>query len=156
METITVGIDDSDGARRALRWALDLAKATGATVEAVRVFPRTFSWIDRDLSAAELERSRQSAQRAARRELDLVVEDVVGQHHDVKVLPVVLLGDPATTLVEESAGNDLLVLGSRGRGGLASLLLGSVSRRCVESSRCPVVVVPARDPEHAEGPAGTE
>jgi len=147
MDTITVGIDDSDGARRALRWALDLAADTGATVEAVRVFPRTFSWIDRDLSADELERSRASAQRAARRELDLVVDDVVGEQSDAKVSPLVLLGDPATTLVEQAAHHDLLVLGSRGRGGLASLLLGSVSRRCVESSRCPVAVVPAGDAE---------
>ena len=142
VDLITVGIDDSEGARRALRWALDLGAATGATVKAVHVFPRFLSWIDGDLSVDELEQSREGAMRAARRELDEVLNDVVGNRNDVLVLPDVVLGDPAPTLVDQSSEADLLVVGSRGRGGLKGLLLGSVSRRCTESARCPVVVVP--------------
>jgi nucleotide-binding universal stress UspA family protein len=144
MDTIVVGIDDSDGARRALRWALELAKTTGATIEAVHVFPRYFSWIDGDLSTADLERSREGAMGAGRRDLDRVLAGTVGDRTDVKVTATVLLGEPAPTLVEHAVGADLLVVGSRGRGGLAGLLLGSVGRRCTEASSCPVVVVPDR------------
>ncbi len=143
MDLITVGIDDSEGARRALRWAIDLAAATGANIKAVHVFPRFLSWIDGDLTIDELEQSREGAMRAASRELDAVLADVLGDRTDVLVLPDVVLGDPAQSLVEQSGDTDLLVVGSRGRGGLRGLLLGSVSRRCTESARCPVVVVPA-------------
>ena len=72
-------MDDSDGARRALRWALALAEVTGATVQVVHVFPRHFSWIDGDLTAEELERSRRSALAVAERELAAVVDDVVAE-----------------------------------------------------------------------------
>ena len=142
MDEITVGIDDSQGARRALAWALDLAAATGATVHAVHVYTRYVAWVDRDQSIEELERARQVAVDAAERELAEVVAEVVGDRQDVEVTQSVAFGGTAPALVEQSAGSDLLVVGSRGRGALAGLVLGSVSRRCTESARCPVVVVP--------------
>lgn len=139
---ITVGVDDSDGARRALRWALALAEVTGATVQVVHVFPRHFSWIDGDLSAEELERSRRSALAVAERDLAAVVDDVVADKPAVALVRTPMLGDPRAVLVEEAKQSDLLVVGSRGRGGVAGLLLGSVSQRCIETAACPVVVVP--------------
>ncbi len=139
---ITVGVDDSDGARRALGWALALAEVTGATVQVVHVFPRHFSWIDGDLTAEELERSRQSAMAVAERELAAVVDDVVADHPTVTLVRTPRLGDPRAVLMEEARESDLLVVGSRGRGGVAGLLLGSVSQRCIETAAYPVVVVP--------------
>jgi nucleotide-binding universal stress UspA family protein len=50
-------------------------------------------------------------------------------------------GHPATRLIEASAGADLLVVGSRGHGAFAGMLLGSVSEHCVAHASCPVVVV---------------
>ena len=141
MELIVVGVDDSDGARRALSWSLVQAGATGATVKAVHVFERHLAWVDLDLSAEERQRSDEGAIATARRTLDRVVEEVLGRS-EVPVERVVQLGEVAAALVEEAAGADLLVVGSHGRGAIKGLVLGSVSRRCTELARCPVVVIP--------------
>jgi len=58
----------------------------------------------------------------------------------------VVEGRPAAVLVNESQGADLLVVGSRGHGGFAGLLLGSVSQQCAHHAACPVVIV-HRGPE---------
>ena len=61
---------------------------------------------------------------------------------DVDVLTELVEGDAAQALLDRSARADLLVVGARGLGGFAGLLLGSVSQRCVQHAACPVVVVP--------------
>jgi nucleotide-binding universal stress UspA family protein len=63
----------------------------------------------------------------------------------VEIDPVVLEGDPGQTLCAQSAGADLLVVGSRGLGDFAALMLGSVSTKCAHHSRCPVVIMPPDD-----------
>ncbi len=147
MERITVGVDDSDGARRALRWALDLAAETGARVEVVHAYTHYLAWIDRDQSAEEFARSQHVAYDAACQELDRVVAGVASTSEQARIEKTVLLGEPAAALTEEAAASDLLVVGSRGRGGVVGLVLGSISRRCTETARCPVVVVPANASE---------
>jgi nucleotide-binding universal stress UspA family protein len=142
MGRIVVGIDDSEGARRALEWALTQAAATGTTVEAMYVFERHLAWVDLDLSAEERARADKAAIEAGRRTLDSVVDEVVGSRRNVRVERCVHLGDVAPTLVSEAAGADLLVVGSHGRGAVKGLVLGSVSRGCTEQARCPVVVIP--------------
>jgi nucleotide-binding universal stress UspA family protein len=59
----------------------------------------------------------------------------------VPVRALVLEGDPAQVLLDACDGADLLVVGSRGHGGFAEALLGSVSQHCVHHARCPVVVI---------------
>jgi nucleotide-binding universal stress UspA family protein len=69
------------------------------------------------------------------------VERVRSDHPAVNVETAVIEGLPAQVLVDMSADADLLVVGSRGRGGFSELLLGSVSQQCVHHARCPVTVV---------------
>jgi nucleotide-binding universal stress UspA family protein len=63
------------------------------------------------------------------------------KYPDVEVHKQVVRGHPVEVILEESAGAELLVLGSRGRGGFAGLLLGSVSQGVLHRTPCPVAVV---------------
>lgn len=63
------------------------------------------------------------------------------RHPEVALDLVLVVGDPATTVAEEAADAALLVTGSRGHGGFAGLLLGSVSRRLLQTAPCAVAVV---------------
>ena len=67
--------------------------------------------------------------------------DLDGTDHEARFE----IGSAAVRLVEIARGADLLVVGSRGRGGFAGLLLGSVSQQCAHHAPCPIVIVPARD-----------
>ncbi|MDR2985950.1 MAG: universal stress protein [Nocardiopsaceae bacterium] len=62
----------------------------------------------------------------------------------VKIVPKVVHGNPARTLLQEATGAELLVVGTRGHGPVSEMLLGSVSHHSVHHAPCPVVVV--RDP----------
>jgi len=132
---IVVGVDGSDSAQAALEWALRQAKLTGGRVEAVTAwhYPASYGWepagIDADFEGD------------ARQTLAAALTAVTGQEPDVLVLPLVTEGYPADVLLHAAKGAELLVLGSRGRGGLTSALLGSVSLHCVMHAHCPVLVL---------------
>jgi nucleotide-binding universal stress UspA family protein len=79
--------------------------------------------------------------RAAEELLEKVIGEVVGEVKDVKIERQVVQGSAAEVLVGAVAAGDLLVVGSRGHGGFAGLLLGSVSQQCVHHAPCTVVVV---------------
>lgn len=152
MRRIVVGVDGSTGADRALAWALEEAHRRGAEVEAVLAYHEPVTtWIgvvdQPPLSPEVRERAREDAQRA--------VAEAVGRAertsgvHDVHVEPIVANGAPATVLIDCAQRADLLVVGTRGRGGFAGLLLGSVSHQVLHHAPCPVVVVPG--PEERGG-----
>ena len=77
----------------------------------------------------------------ARRELDDAIATARTAHPKVQFRPVVVEGHPAPALVDASRGASLLVVGSRGHGEFAGMLLGSVSEHCVTKAHCPVLVL---------------
>ncbi len=141
---IVVGVDGSDSSKAALRWAIRQAKLTGGSVDAVTVwrFPSTYGWAPRPEGVPDLEG-------AAKRTLIAALAEVSGLEPGVLVRPVVTEGDAAGALLHAARGADLLVVGSRGHGGFASALLGSVSMHCALHAHCPVLVF--RDEQEATG-----
>jgi nucleotide-binding universal stress UspA family protein len=73
---------------------------------------------------------------------------------DVAARTVIIHGKPRDVLVRHSAHADLLVLGARGRGSLAAMLLGSVSDYCAQHAHCPVMIVHPKEEVEA-GPDST-
>lgn len=97
------------------------------------------------MTAAE-ENLSEEQRRSAEQALDGVLAKAASEWTDVDVRRAVVEAlAPARALVERSRDADLLVVGSRGRGGFAGLLLGSVSQQCIQHAACPVVVVPPPD-----------
>ena len=137
---IVVGVDGSDGSRAAVHWAFELAQERGSELLLVSVWTPPPAQIahpfdsvpwgtDVDLSGA------------AEQALQEMLQAVVGDQKDVKVKTQVASGNAAKVLIDLSQDADLLVVGSRGHGGFAGMLLGSVSQHAAAHASCPVVVV---------------
>jgi nucleotide-binding universal stress UspA family protein len=142
MNVIVVGVDHSAGARDALRFALDEARLRQATLRTVHAWQFGYmgaTGMEGFLPAVggDLRDFRDTAEA----ELDATLREAVPDAGEVKVERRVVEGAPAAVLLEESRDADLLVVGSRGHGGFAQLMLGSVSQQCAHHARCPVVIV---------------
>lgn len=143
---IVVGVDGSGGSKDALRWAVRQAGLTGAQLEAVIgwQFPAFFGWAPVSPDDADF------AKIAEQTLTDTLVE-VLGPEIASRVGMRVVEGYPAQVLVDASAGAELLVVGSRGYGGFADALLGSVSTYCVHHAHGPITVIRPDDHQrHAE------
>lgn len=140
-DRVIVGVDGSASSIAALRYAARIADALGAPLEAVTTwssppFADTYlvpSWSPKD---------------DARSVLDAAVEQAFGAEPP-PLKRTVLLGPAAGVLIGLSRRAGMLVLGSRGHGGFAGLLLGSVSAACAAHAHCPVLIV-------RDGTEGTE
>jgi nucleotide-binding universal stress UspA family protein len=120
---IVVGVDGSPQSHKAVAWGVEQAKKTGGTLELLIAWARPVSY-GLPLVVAGLDpeaQAREIVEKAAA-EVDLPIDRVI-------------------THVERSLQADLLVVGSRGHGGFAELLLGSVSAHAVHHAGCPVVVL---------------
>ena len=138
---IVVGVDGSAHARQALRFGLSEAALHSGSVDVVSswaVPPLAATGVGMipafDLLRAELGDS-------ARQMLAGELEDAAPAAAGLEIEQIVAHGDAAGVLVEAAAGADLLVVGSRGRGGVTGTVLGSVSRACLHHAPCPVAVV---------------
>lgn len=139
MTKIVVGIDSSDGARRALTWALDEAVVRNAQVTTVHAWQLPV-WLATPFGAVPLEADQFEARVAE--EIDRVIDEAQTAHGDVKIERLVVADSAAAALIDAAKDADLLVVGTRGRGGFAGLMLGSVSQQVAQHSPCPLVIVP--------------
>lgn len=139
MAVIAVGVDGSEGAAAALRWAAAEARLRGSQLRVVHAwhvptiayagsnFVPPVSFED-DLG--------QAAQTGLAKWLDAAGPELEG----IEVERRVIEGHPAAVLIEAAADADLIVVGSRGLGGFSEMLLGSVSHQVAQRAHCPVVI----------------
>jgi nucleotide-binding universal stress UspA family protein len=142
MGLIVVGVDQSAGAQAALRFALEEARLRQATLRVVHAWQFGYigatgleGWLP--AAGGSLEDFRRGAEAA----LDETLREAIADTNGMTIERRVEQGTAAEVLVEESQSADLLVVGSRGHGGFAQLLLGSVSQQCAQHAFCPVVIV---------------
>lgn len=144
VQRIVVGVDSSEGSTTALRWAMRQARLTGATVEAVAAWeqPTAYGYgYGYVTSPSTVDVG--TMQTTTEKNLAETVADAAGrQDQPGAVRTSVVQGHPVQVLIAAAAGAEMLVVGSRGHGTFAGLLLGSVSQHCVQHAPCPVVVVP--------------
>ena len=140
---VVVGVDGSEASSAALRWAADEARLRGATLKVVEAWhvpsvgygayvalpPDSFEDWAKQTSAS----------------LEEQLTKVLGEEPGPSVVREVLEGPAAKAILEAATGAELVVVGSRGRGGFSGLLLGSVSAQVAHHARCPVTIVPEGD-----------
>lgn len=138
-KTILVGVDGSPGSRTALTWAAAEAADHSADLVVLDVWEPTLlpSMGSGGVPPAGVQESGQGATE----NLLEVIREELGENPTMLVQPRVKQGNPAEVLIEESAEADLLVVGTRGHGGFAGLVLGSVSQHVAAYAKCPVTVV---------------
>ena len=133
---IVVGVDGSEGSLAAMRWTAAEADRWDADVVAVQAWEFTPLVVATD-APIDLEQLRAQTDI----QLDEQVREIFGDREG-RVERRVVEDLPATAVLEAAVDADLVVVGSRGRGGFAGLLLGSVSSHVAHHAGCPVVVVP--------------
>jgi nucleotide-binding universal stress UspA family protein len=130
---IVVGVDGSPQSEHALRWAADQARTTGRRLHAVLAWQLPFGY---GVTA------RAEPDPAAHGEhlLSTTVSHALGEQDAAATEREVVQDAPAAALLRAAENADLLVVGCRGRGGFAGMLLGSVSRHVAAHASCPVVI----------------
>ena len=138
---IVVGVDGSDGASNALRWALEEAALRSADVEIVHAWH--FPYVGDVTGMAAYVVDEEDLAKTANEIVDHALAAAGPVPDGVSVRRLTTRGSEAAVLLDLAKGADLLVVGSRGRGGFVGLLLGSVSQQVVHHAPCPVVIVPS-------------
>lgn len=137
-DRIVVGVDQSPQSTAALRWAAAEAKDRGAALTLVHAW----SWHARGARDVQSRgRAVQRAEQDGRAVLEVAAARIAQEAPEVGVTTSLPAGPAAWRLVDVADGADLLVVGTRGRGGFTSLLLGSTAQRVAARAQCPVVVV---------------
>jgi nucleotide-binding universal stress UspA family protein len=148
---VVVGVDGSAGAREALRWAAAEARLRQTRLRVVHAstsgffsaggagygYPYIGGSAD-TLPGIGFTELRQAAEGLVER----LIVDAGVEAGDLEIERHVVEGGPVEVLIHAVGERDLLVVGSRGHGGFAGLLLGSVSQQCAHHAPCPVVIVP--------------
>jgi nucleotide-binding universal stress UspA family protein len=136
---IVVGTDGSPNSRAALAWALREASAHGARLQVVHAWQPPYTAGGYAVPIRPFEE-------AAALVLDEALDSVGADSFAVPISRVTACGSAARTLIGLAEDAELLVVGSRGLGTFASLVLGSVSQQCAHNAPCPVMIVPLPGP----------
>ncbi|WP_163549346.1 universal stress protein [Candidatus Frankia nodulisporulans] len=136
---VVVGVDGSPTSIEALRWAAGEARLRGAVLRVVQAwapvpvgYPAVYVGVDFEAS-----------EKAARSVLDACLDAGIAQRGTLTVEDMLVTDGATHALLTATEDAQLLVVGSRGHGGFAELLLGSVTHQCLHHAPCPVVVIPA-------------
>ena len=135
---IVVGVDGSEPSEHALAWAIEEARLRDARVQVVTAW-----FLAPMIYGASNLLPPTVSDRAVESDAEEIARAAAGKVRDagLEAESTVHAGHASDVLVGQSDGADLLVVGSRGHGGFAGLLLGSVSAQCAQHARCPVVIV---------------
>ncbi|SDK18961.1 universal stress protein [Streptomyces indicus] len=136
-QALVVGVDGSDASLRALDWAVDEAVRRGVDLRVV--CGSSWEWYEGHEPSFDI--NRRVVQKFADRMVDRAVERAMRRTVAVKVTGQVAPADPAAALITESRRAGAVIVGNRGRGELAGLLVGSVSLAVAAHAECPVIVV---------------
>lgn len=137
---IVVGVDGSPSSQLALRWAARLAEPLSCTIEAIAVWqypvltPWEYGILPPITEVGEPEKYAQEM-------LDNTLGEVFPEGRPEGLVARTAQGQPASVLIEAADGAAMLIVGPRGHGGFAGLLLGSVSSAVSAHAKCPVLVV---------------
>ena len=134
---VVVGVDGSDASRAALAWAAEYARRFELPLEAVIAwdFGPYYGYPVPDFGDELVNWATETIAESVR--------TVLGA--DAQIAQHVIRGQSAPVLLKAAKSASLLVVGTRGRGAFAGMLLGSVSQHCVSHAPCPVVVIPHHD-----------
>ena len=135
---VLVGVDGSPESAAALKYAVAEANRRGAGLRVVSTYFPEYSVHGR---TEPLTASEPAIEDDVEAQIRGMVDEALAGDAPPPVEIVVAAGPAAGVLIDKSGEVDVLVLGHRGRGGFASMLLGSVSLQCVLHARCPVIVV---------------
>jgi nucleotide-binding universal stress UspA family protein len=132
---IVVGVDGSESSNEALRWAARLAPSLDATIHAI------VAWENPVVYGLDAALPTWKPDETAQEILNKSLEKVFGKTRPAGLIGSISQGHPTFVLIDASKDAEMLIIGSRGLGGFAGLLLGSVSSTCAERAECPVLVV---------------
>jgi len=148
---ILIAYDGSESSKHALNQGVSLAKLTDSDVTILSVIPRiTMPLLPAEgagVSPASIAQTSPEFQQEMKKfyteSLEKVAEGVEEKYPNIDVVTKLMEGRPSSIIVEisEEGNYDLIVIGSRGLGGISGLILGSTSRRVVETCTIPVLVV---------------
>ena len=148
---ILVAFDGSEASKHALDHAVSVADMIKAEIHIISVVPRVMMPVfpDEGFGAAPVTAAQDMSDYQERmknvygKSLEEAEQDIKNHYPDLQVETCLLEGRPSATIVDEAENNDmdLIVIGSRGLGGITGWILGSTSRRIVESCTKPVLVV---------------
>jgi nucleotide-binding universal stress UspA family protein len=138
---ILVGVDGSPSSVAALRWAVRQAGLTGGSVEAITAWQSPtlvglgVSFAEVDSASGDDNRIRDAAENVLR--TAIAAAEAPGVHVKAEIGE----GSPAQLLLDAAQGADMVVVGSRGHGGFAGTLLGSVGQALAQHAPCPVLII---------------